>query len=163
MSQFPKLAHNEGHVCRIESKQAPAIVLGHIAHKRLDAVFGNLGHSDVFQIKDGSPRLDHTWDHSVSDRVLKEEVCDSNQPVDRDSGIDHATNVDDDDGSHVDVATHAIDHAELEILLVGVKVEIDCLPPLVVLDDLIVGLLVVPFEALEETQHKAVLIIVTLG
>ena len=58
VSEFPELSHDKGDICGVEAEQATAEVLGHVVHQRLDAVFGDFRHSDVFKVEDASPGLD---------------------------------------------------------------------------------------------------------
>ena len=47
VSQFPQLAHNEGHIGSKEAVKSSPIVLSHAADERLNAVLRNLSHTDI--------------------------------------------------------------------------------------------------------------------
>ena len=148
MGQFPELSYNPSHISRVESEQAATIVLGHVLDERLDAVFGDFSNANIFQIEDGSPWLDGSWDHGVFDDILQEEVRDSDKSVNIDSWVDHSADIDDKNWAHVLVASNSIDDTKLELGPVVLKVQVEGLVPRCVLQDFIISLLVVPFEAL---------------
>lgn len=85
VSQFPELANYPGDISGVEAEKPPTIVLCHVINEGLNTILWDLCHSNVLKVEDGCPRLYGSWDHCILDNVLKEEVCQRDQPIYRDS------------------------------------------------------------------------------
>ena len=121
----------------------------------------DFGGSNITQIENTCPALDSSGHHSFLDHIVGEKINCGHQCLKCHFSINHASDVDDYDRSLIFVAFVAIDDATVQVLEEWLNVcKIGSLAPLRVLQNLIIRLLVIPFETLQEAKNGARFIIV---
>lgn len=163
VNNSPKASEKHSSVNTKELKQSARIILLHSFDNLLNIFVGHLSGANGLEIKDGSPTLDLSWNHSFTYNMIEEIICSGYKPFNLSCHFQNLRTTDMNNWSERIVSLVSIDHASCKDVFYRIIIQrISCLLPSVMSHDLCNRHIMLPLFALKNSKDKSLIIVVTL-